>query len=212
MPDKPRHRHSRTKLGCFACRARKKKCDEVQPRCAGCRRNMLICEWPSAAHGGRESGRISAELVSTSMGLYAERQSSLINPTALPTIQAGSERACALTIQSVNLLQHYLSETIALFSMSPLTSNPFATILLPLAYLDDLLMHGLLAFSGAHLSFKEPNNIEIARATTMHYGRLLKGLRLEIAALEEDDLAKKERILRILMIACHYEGCVMFRR
>lgn len=37
---------TRSKQGCFTCRARRKKCNEVQPICLGCTRNFLKCEWP----------------------------------------------------------------------------------------------------------------------------------------------------------------------
>ncbi|TID30609.1 hypothetical protein CANINC_000764 [Pichia inconspicua] len=36
----------RTRSGCFTCRKRKKKCDEIGPVCSGCSRNFLKCVWP----------------------------------------------------------------------------------------------------------------------------------------------------------------------
>ncbi|SCU99770.1 LAMI_0G00694g1_1 [Lachancea mirantina] len=36
----------RSKKGCLTCRQRRKKCDEVKPRCTGCARNFLACRWP----------------------------------------------------------------------------------------------------------------------------------------------------------------------
>ncbi|KLJ10836.1 hypothetical protein EMPG_09850 [Blastomyces silverae] len=36
----------RTRTGCFSCRRRKKKCDEVKPTCLACIRNQLDCSWP----------------------------------------------------------------------------------------------------------------------------------------------------------------------
>ncbi|KAH6989131.1 fungal-specific transcription factor domain-containing protein [Ilyonectria sp. MPI-CAGE-AT-0026] len=43
----------RVKTGCFTCRGRKKKCDEVKPLCSGCKRNKLNCRWPTTAQGIR---------------------------------------------------------------------------------------------------------------------------------------------------------------
>ncbi|KAE8377370.1 fungal-specific transcription factor domain-containing protein [Aspergillus bertholletiae] len=37
----------RVRTGCYTCRRRKKKCDEVRPSCGGCVRNKLNCEWPA---------------------------------------------------------------------------------------------------------------------------------------------------------------------
>lgn len=43
----------RVKTGCFTCRGRKKKCDEVKPLCSSCTRNKLNCRWPTSAQGIR---------------------------------------------------------------------------------------------------------------------------------------------------------------
>ena len=43
--DRSHASYRRTKHGCLTCRRRKKKCDEVKPQCAGCRRNDLQCCW-----------------------------------------------------------------------------------------------------------------------------------------------------------------------
>ncbi|KAK7424430.1 hypothetical protein QQX98_000395 [Neonectria punicea] len=40
----------RVKTGCFTCRSRKKKCDELRPVCTGCERNKLGCRWPTSRH------------------------------------------------------------------------------------------------------------------------------------------------------------------
>ncbi|RYP57063.1 hypothetical protein DL769_009717 [Monosporascus sp. CRB-8-3] len=39
----------RVRTGCLTCRARKKKCDESKPICAGCKRNILACRWGTSA-------------------------------------------------------------------------------------------------------------------------------------------------------------------
>ncbi|KAJ5261266.1 hypothetical protein N7478_011861 [Penicillium angulare] len=54
-----RHRTTpivRVRTGCWSCRRRKKKCDEVRPICGGCKRNDLGCEWPTVIPGRRNSG------------------------------------------------------------------------------------------------------------------------------------------------------------
>lgn len=90
-------------------------------------------------------------------------------------------------------------------AMTKANNNPFLTILLPLGYMDNLLMHALLAVSGAHLTYKESDSIEIATATRQHYSKLISGLRAEFATLQHDDVEKMERLLRVLMVASHYE-------
>ncbi|KAJ5110614.1 hypothetical protein N7532_001149 [Penicillium argentinense] len=46
----------RVRTGCWTCRRRKKKCDEVRPICGGCSRNELGCSWPTTVPGRRNSG------------------------------------------------------------------------------------------------------------------------------------------------------------
>lgn len=120
-------------------------------------------------------------------------------------LHSGDERACGLTPQSTLLLRHYLCHTASYFAMRALEDNPFVNLLLPLGYTDDLLMHGLLALSGAHLAYKVPDSTEVASATRMHYWKMISGLRSELSNLEDDQLEKRERLLRVLMVACHYE-------
>jgi len=39
-------KRSRSKFGCFNCKKKKKKCDEIKPICTGCLNKNLICEYP----------------------------------------------------------------------------------------------------------------------------------------------------------------------
>jgi hypothetical protein len=98
-----------------------------------------------------------------------------------------------------------VKETAAMFAMTPLNNNPFVTILLPMSYMDDLLMHALLAVSGAHLAYRVADDPSLSSATAQHYSRLVSGLRVEFGSLRDDDVEKKERLLRILLVLCHYE-------
>ncbi|GME74762.1 unnamed protein product [Ambrosiozyma monospora] len=47
VPKKKKKKITRTKTGCFCCRQRKKKCDEMKPACSGCIRNNLTCVYPT---------------------------------------------------------------------------------------------------------------------------------------------------------------------
>ncbi|KFY50782.1 hypothetical protein V496_09169 [Pseudogymnoascus sp. VKM F-4515 (FW-2607)] len=61
----------RSRTGCFTCRSRKKKCNEVRPICSGCRRNDLECRWPapvSSAKRPRE-GNIKPTATALQAGL-----------------------------------------------------------------------------------------------------------------------------------------------
>ncbi|KAF2020038.1 hypothetical protein BU24DRAFT_419629 [Aaosphaeria arxii CBS 175.79] len=196
-------RFSRTRAGCLTCRSRKKKCDEVKPRCAGCRRNQLACEWPSGVSSDKEATVVARKLTKIE---DADSQALVTISAPVSISNIGSERACGLTPQSGTLLSHYFRETASFFAMTPLKDNPFVTVLLPIGYTDDLLMHGLMALSGSHLTYKEPNNTALATATQLHYSKLLSGLRAEFSNLRDDDWEAAERLLRVLVVVCHYEA------
>lgn len=180
------------------------------PRCAGCRRNQLVCEWPAtslaAQRGDGRSGSVHPLLQGSLAGVDFQLPYVSV-PPPLPWIHTESDRPCTMTPQSVILLEHYLQETAASFAMTSSDEhNPFVTMLIPLSHADDLLMHALLAVSGAHLSYREAEQAELATATQMHYDRLLRGLRRELTDLGgSGDVRRAERLLRVSIMACHYE-------
>jgi hypothetical protein len=44
-----RRGHVKSRLGCFSCKRRRVKCNEVRPCCTSCRRLGLRCEYPAQA-------------------------------------------------------------------------------------------------------------------------------------------------------------------
>jgi hypothetical protein len=89
--------------------------------------------------------------------------------------------------------------------MTPRKDNPFATMLLPVAHMDEVLMHSLLALSGAHLSHKDPANTAVSVATRMHYAKMLQGVQRAVADVEVEDFETKQRLLQVMLVACCYE-------
>ncbi|SSD61990.1 uncharacterized protein SCODWIG_03751 [Saccharomycodes ludwigii] len=47
----------RSKLGCLTCKDRKKKCDELHPKCYNCKKNFLYCRWPKNSLDGSDDGQ-----------------------------------------------------------------------------------------------------------------------------------------------------------
>jgi hypothetical protein len=88
----------------------------------------------------------------------------------------------------------------------PLSSNPFITLVLPLAYSDDLLMHAVLALSGTQLSFKRRDDLSVQSATRQHYSLLLQNLRhLFAEESAHHDVRRTLRLLLVLVVLCHVE-------
>ncbi|UKZ68150.1 uncharacterized protein TrAtP1_009185 [Trichoderma atroviride] len=123
--------------------------------------------------------------------------------------------ACTLTRVSITLLRHYFEFTAGLLCTSPSTNSPFITVVLPLAYTDELLMHTVLALSGTHLECRQSRrhagsmaavDPEMQHATGLHYQKIISGLRCEMVNFDTANNQKQTRILLILIMACHYEA------
>ncbi|KAJ5160465.1 fungal-specific transcription factor domain-containing protein [Penicillium canariense] len=114
-------------------------------------------------------------------------------------------RAGLLLPASQTLLAHYLEMTGPLLATAPAQSAPFVSWVMPIAYNDDLVMHSVLALSGAHLSFRA-ETLEIKQAVYQHYCLVLKSLRQ--ISQPENLLSDPFALLRValtLVILCHYE-------
>lgn len=218
----------RSRNGCLTCRKRKKKCDEIWPLCTNCAGKGLECKWPA--------GRKSNERIATISTGESPAESTSLSPTtgysgdacpvesditadyivdsSAPGIMwnpmlnsfMAPDRACSTTPVSVRFLEHYLSRTGVMLAMVPPSKSPFITSLVPTAYMDDLLMHAMLAVSGAHLSFKQPENDEVIQATMSHYNAVIRNIRQEIGQPDlQNDAVKTTRLLIVLIMLCHYE-------
>ena len=136
-----------------------------------------------------------------------ERSLSVVrSPGRLQLTRVPSQRALASTASSCTLLSHYLAQTAALVAPISLENNVFLTVLVPMAYTDDLLMHAILALSGAHLDFREGAQPQIQHAASVHYGLVLRGLRHELTeASPEVSTEKMLRLSLVLVLLCHVE-------
>lgn len=218
----PRPHRFRSTAGCLTCRRRKKKCDQTKPRCTGCTRNQLTCNWPPV-------GKSRALCLKDPPGVPSNRGVSEepLWRNAIPEsshLDGGSGclpdpsiawsrsmqtflspiRATMLTPVSHTLLAHYLSNTGPMLSPLPARHSPFLTFLVPLALNDDLVMHALLASSGTHLSYQNPS-LEIKRATERHYGAAISALRQSIFGTSTLEMSTSLKILITLLILAFFE-------
>lgn len=119
------------------------------------------------------------------------------------------------TSTSAHLLRHYLEHTAGLLSTAPFSKSTFVTLVVPLAYSDDLLMNVVLALSGTHLASKQArmslgtggNGMDTQHATALHYQKTISGLRSELQKFDGTNTASQVRILLVLLLLCYYEVC-----
>jgi hypothetical protein len=118
----------------------------------------------------------------------------------------GQTRAMYLTPYSGLFLSHFMAELGTLLAPVPQQSNPFFTTILPLAYTDDLLMHCLMALSGAHMSsHDQQTRPETQNAIARHYAGIVSSLRTALPDLKAQETEKVLRVLLTLILLAYYE-------
>ena len=125
--------------------------------------------------------------------------------TASPSSFLSLQRATLLSTTSPQLLTHYIERTSNLITTKPFRNNSFVTFILPLAGVDDLLMHAVLAISGTHLNCMNEAALEIRHATSSHYGMVLRSLRRAFSTSSERSTTQILRLLLVLILLCHVE-------
>ena len=200
------------------------KCDEDRPRCKGCRRNDLECSWPAfqrqAATDGEPVQSGESEAAGQCNSDQHNSSSSLVNGEnsshspgccgVSPLSSLGSFmtliRPTLLTPRSGVFLQHYQLKTARLIVPAPDRRNPFLLSVLPLAQVDDLLMHCVMALGGAHLGSKVINmSAEIQTATMHHYFHVLRSLRKNIDNASSWSTTETLRTLLALIMISLFE-------
>ncbi|KAL5594874.1 hypothetical protein FOVSG1_008563 [Fusarium oxysporum f. sp. vasinfectum] len=168
----------RSRTGCLNCRHRKKKCSEEKPQCRGCSRNNLHCAWPQDMNEKaitppppplpKDPVASTDEGPSPGADGPSPPSSEVAHTTSIWNGPSGSfldsRRSCTLKRESLLLLQHYITTTASMLPM-PLKGNPFLSEIIPIASVDDMVMHGVLVISGAHMNFGNMSSGPIGEAT-----------------------------------------------
>ncbi|KAL5364482.1 fungal-specific transcription factor domain-containing protein [Aspergillus floccosus] len=126
---------------------------------------------------------------------------SLESESFVSTIRAGM-----LLPNSPILLSHYLEVTAPKLAPVPAPDVPWVSWILPVAFNDDLLMNAILALSGGHLLYKQPDNQEIHHATYRHYSTAVQSLYQVFN--DGSTLSEPLALLRValtILILFHYE-------
>jgi len=102
------------------------------------------------------------------------------------------------------LFEHYQIETARHLPVAMWTNNPFITYVLPLAYSSDLIMHGVLALSGAHLCFASTSAV-ITTATWTHYALALRGTKHALIRKINGESVNTLHLLLVTLLLCQVE-------
>lgn len=101
-----RRGHFKSRLGCFNCKRRRVKCNELRPSCSPCHRLGLLCEYPNMA---ASSGTIRAN--PSALALQDLQFYHRFLTTAFPTLPLRDDKVwakCAAMSHQVSILSMVL--------------------------------------------------------------------------------------------------------
>ncbi|KAL7808187.1 hypothetical protein V8C26DRAFT_413812 [Trichoderma gracile] len=155
----PPQKSRRSKKGCYTCRIKKVKCDEVRPRCERCVRLRRLCDYePKMKHNdllALSRGYMLALESSKSLPTWARRAAltrALALPAQLPAFP-GSASSLNLTSADHEAIRYFRTT----FARIHHTKNPdysLFSIIFTLAQDEPMVMHALLALGGHEIEFR----------------------------------------------------------
>ncbi|CAI7643974.1 unnamed protein product [Penicillium glandicola] len=174
---KTRRSHRKSRYGCEKCKARRIKCDELEPKCSRCKKMNLICQYPRRSNilapamfeqtepllqyeishidydvNSSDSSRCSSAVVgsprSSPLGVLSwESPLNLPRDDRHPNSLAQSQTSQILTPTESALLNHYLEHTSKDKTVDDEDQYTLQVGIPNLAFQNKLLMKSMLAFS-----------------------------------------------------------------
>ncbi|KAL7815179.1 hypothetical protein V8C26DRAFT_131513 [Trichoderma gracile] len=151
-PGKPlsRRGHFKSRLGCFNCKRRRVKCNEVRPFCSPCCRLGLNCSYPTPA----PSSTTSSSSPSFFSSLSSSSSSSSVPPRA------------ALSSIALEDLRFYHQFLLAAFPTLPLKAKDVWMDAAAMSHQYDYLAHAVLGLGASHLS--QHGNVDYTSQALQH--------------------------------------------
>ncbi|KAH6629485.1 hypothetical protein C7974DRAFT_434033 [Boeremia exigua] len=148
-----RKSHTKSRKGCFSCKTRHTKCNEVRPRCQNCVRLDIHCNWPV----------IKNQYSASSPQSNGSSHLSPVVPEQLSAHStAGSEPSDAdLPIPDLRLLHHWMSkghQSLRPYATSSREDNIWRDECINISFQHPPLLHGYLALSAVHKALTVPGS------------------------------------------------------
>ncbi|EED17672.1 C6 finger domain protein, putative [Talaromyces stipitatus ATCC 10500] len=157
---KQRISHTKSRNGCYTCKLRRVKCDEVRPVCGACLIRGDDCVYPSPGdtRGQRRRQRPGSRERPSSESIHFQARNDTqevhfcplnFNLTAPEDPQNVSiQRESSLNMSDLNLLQHFILHTSKKMTLHKIKMVAWERGILDLAAANDFLMHLVLALAG----------------------------------------------------------------
>lgn len=204
-----RARHTKSRNGCYPCKHRRVKCDELQPACGTCSSRGEPCSYPptrvalekpprSKADPKKDNGSFLPDYFEPSHEDPSLRclQPLSINATAPATVssQPHQHRHRDLQMDDLRLLQFYHLYTANQMTLHQRKSNVWQRVIPELGSKSRHIMHLLLALGGIHMIKQKVDasgTVDIVEDTDMidleiiigHHQKGLEGFREEVSRI-----------------------------
>ncbi|GIK05446.1 hypothetical protein Aspvir_009556 [Aspergillus viridinutans] len=157
--------HTKSRWGCYNCRARRVKCQETKPACENCMYRDMECVYPSKV---REWVDVGKQQASRRDALVASSQSGkLVSPSQGLAVSPFSG-------DDLRFFHHFL--VVARPHLPFGSEETWATEVPKYAHEYPHLMHAILALGATHYSLVSPNGWEYSSTAIIHRGKALKAL------------------------------------
>ncbi|KAF4222394.1 hypothetical protein CNMCM5878_005676 [Aspergillus fumigatiaffinis] len=157
--------HTKSRWGCYNCRARRVKCQETKPACENCMYRDMECVYPCKVRdwvgtGKQTASRRDAVIASSQNGKEVSPSQGLaVSP---------------FSGDDLRFFHHYL--VVARPHLPFGSEEIWATEVPRYAHEYPHLMHAILALGATHYSLVSPNGSEYSSTAIIHRGKALKAL------------------------------------
>ncbi|KAE8419466.1 hypothetical protein BDV36DRAFT_138126 [Aspergillus pseudocaelatus] len=203
-PHRIKRPHTKSRHGCFNCKARRVKCQETQPHpCANCIGRNMLCIYPSKdqslrrRHASPLGGRYRRQLPRShaSSSSYATTPSSSTE-SAVALSSHQSVVPHTFTADDLRFFHHFL---IVAYPHLPFGSEHLWKTSLPAsAHECPHLMHAILCLGATHLSLVTPDGSRYTTLAVIHRGQALRTLGNEL--VKGDQCGKTELDLMLATV------------
>ncbi|UNI25027.1 hypothetical protein JDV02_010736 [Purpureocillium takamizusanense] len=139
-----RRGHFKSRLGCFSCKRRRVKCNELRPECAPCRRLGLTCVYPPAASNASPSASSS-------------------NTVGVAAAAALRANPSMLALQDLRFYHQFLTTA---FPTLPLRNGQVWSDAAAMSHQYEHLAHALLGLGASNLS--QNGNVDYTSQALQH--------------------------------------------
>ncbi|KAF7175510.1 hypothetical protein CNMCM7691_008611 [Aspergillus felis] len=161
-----RARHSKSRKGCFTCKGRRVKCDEIKPTCGSCALRGEPCDWPAetgsqghgtpdrSQEGSNRTGRVQAPRDQSNSRAAQSNSGPSPHPLRFDIGASGPAGGCStprpgqLNMVDLQLHSHFMLHTSKHMSLNPRRQRLWETVIPRFAMQNEALMHLLLALAG----------------------------------------------------------------